>query len=95
MAGLRALVSTQLMRGDKETWLPDAQGLAAGAALSLTQAGDARAAVVAADMCRAVLLDEAGETGEATVSRLPGSGRDELVIRLRTALARTRNQIIA
>ena len=83
------------MRGDKETWLRDAQGLAARAALSLTQAGDARAAVVAADTCRAVLLDEALETGEATVSRLRGSGQDELVIRLHTALARTRNQVIA
>jgi hypothetical protein len=94
-AALRTLVSTQLMRGDKETWLRDAQGLAGRTALALTRAGDARAAVLAADTCRGVLLDEALQTGEAGVSRLRDGGHDDLVTRLRKALARTRNELTA
>jgi len=93
VAALRTLVSTQLMRGDKETWLRDAEGLAGRAALALTKAGDARAAVVAADTCRGVLLDEALQAGEAHVSRLRDGGHVDLVIRLQEALARTRGAL--
>jgi hypothetical protein len=63
VAALRSFVSAQLMRGDKEPWLHDAQGLAGRAALALAWAWDVQAAVLAADTCRAVLLDEALRTG--------------------------------
>jgi tetratricopeptide (TPR) repeat protein len=93
VAALRTLVSTQLLRGDKETWLRDTQGLASRAALALARAGDSAAAALAADTCRGVLLDEALQSGEAGVSRLRDRGHDDLVIRLRKALARTRGEL--
>jgi tetratricopeptide (TPR) repeat protein len=93
VTALRALVSTQLLRGDKETWLRDAQGLTGRAALALARAGDIQSAVVAADTCRAVLLDEALQTGEANVDRLRTDGRIDLAIRLRRVLTRAQLEV--
>lgn len=85
---LRALVAAQLLRGDKETWLRDAEGLTGRAALALTSVGDGPAAVLAVETCRAVLLDEALQTGESGVRRLDDDGHHELALRLRQALGR-------
>ena len=89
VTALRALVSTQLLRADKETWLRDAVGLAGRAALAFTSAGDGPGAVLAVERCRAVLLDEALHSAEAAVGRLEHDGRHDLALRLRLALGRT------
>lgn len=91
VSALRALVSTQLLRQDKETWLRDAAGLAGSAALAFASAGDGPAAVLAAEKCRAVLLDEALHSTEAAVGRLEHDGRHDLALRLRRALGRSRS----
>lgn len=74
VAALRTLVSTQLRRADKETWLRDTEGLVGRSALAHARAGDGRAAVLAAETCRAVLLDEGIRSGMDGVARLRAGG---------------------
>lgn len=59
LAALRKLVADQDLRGDKESWLIDAQGLPAAASLASVRAGQLRRAVTALEDGRAMLLAEA------------------------------------
>jgi hypothetical protein len=86
VAAVRTLVSTQVMRSDKETWLRDATGLAGRAGLALACAGDFGGAVVAMETCRAILLDEALQVSEGGLGRLRDTGHAALVARLRHAV---------
>jgi tetratricopeptide (TPR) repeat protein len=58
LAALRRLVADQDLRGDKESWLADAQGLPAAAGDACVRAGDLRRAVTMLEDGRAVLLAE-------------------------------------
>jgi hypothetical protein len=59
LAALRKLVADQDLRGDKESWLIDAQGLPAAAGFASARAGQLRRAVTALEDGRAMLLAEA------------------------------------
>jgi hypothetical protein len=59
LAALRKLVADQDLRGDKESWLIDAQGLPASASLASARAGQLRRAVTVLEDGRAMLLAEA------------------------------------
>jgi tetratricopeptide (TPR) repeat protein len=80
LAALQQLVADQELRGDKESWLADAQELAAAASFANVQAGDLPRAATVLEHGRAMLLAEAlaGRTRltstRATVPRpSPGS----------------------
>jgi tetratricopeptide (TPR) repeat protein len=59
MTALRALVADQDLRGDKESWLIDAQGLPAAAGLAGVRAGRPHLSVTLLEDGRAMLLAEA------------------------------------
>jgi CHAT domain-containing protein len=89
--GLRAmsqLFRTQLTRSSKETWLADTRGLPSRAAYAKAKAGDARAAVEAAEAARALLLSEALERDRADLERLLAGGHADLAERYQTGASR-------
>ncbi|WP_328472329.1 tetratricopeptide repeat protein [Actinoplanes sp. NBC_00393] len=88
-AATAALVNVQVRRSDKESWLSMAQGIAARGTLALAGLGDARAAAVAAETGRAVLLSEALEVSRIRLERLADAGHGDLVTRYRDAAERT------
>lgn len=59
LAALRKVVADQDLRGDKESWLIDAQGLPSSASLTSARAGLLRRAVTVLEDGRAMLLAEA------------------------------------
>jgi tetratricopeptide (TPR) repeat protein len=80
------LFRTQLARADKESWLRDADGLAADGAFARAVRADLEGAVTALEWGRAFLYSERLEREQADLHRLRGS-HDDLAIRYRELAA--------
>jgi tetratricopeptide (TPR) repeat protein len=80
------LFRTQLARADKESWLRDAEGLAADGAFARAARTDLEGAVTALERGRALLYSERLEREHADLDRLLGS-HDDLAIRYRELAA--------
>jgi CHAT domain-containing protein len=70
LAAIDDLYQTQLLPGAKQTWLADAQGLAASAAFAVARTGDLPAAFVVLERGRARLLTEAIQRDRADLARV-------------------------
>jgi tetratricopeptide (TPR) repeat protein len=91
-AGLRAariLFDTQWLRQDKESWLHDAQGLAADGAFALVARDRLAEAATTLERGRALLVSEQLALGAADLKRLTVE-QPELGARFRTSVARIR-----
>jgi hypothetical protein len=84
------LLVAQQMRGHKESWLRDARGVAARAAVAALRGGDAKKAVTFAERGRAQLVAEAVEQARLDLDRLEAVGQHELRLRVDAALAAAR-----
>lgn len=82
---LRLLARAQLLRGNKEIPLRQAQGMAAGAAYALARAGRPQEAVVALETGRALMLSEVLERDRADLEQLEALGHADLYRRYRDA----------
>jgi tetratricopeptide (TPR) repeat protein len=82
------LLEVQLLRSAKETWLREAQGLAANAAYALARTREVDRAVETLEAGRARLLAEALERNRHDLEQLPARGQGELYARYRQASAR-------
>jgi tetratricopeptide (TPR) repeat protein len=80
------LFRTQLVRADKESWLRDADGLAADGAFARASRADLEGAVTALERGRAYLYSERLEREQADLHRLRGA-HDDLAIRYRELAA--------
>jgi tetratricopeptide (TPR) repeat protein len=80
------LFRTQLVRAHKESWLRDADGLAAVGALAHAARAELRGAVLALELGRARLYAERLEREHADLGRLQAD-REELALRYRAAAA--------
>jgi CHAT domain-containing protein len=83
-AGLKAisrLVTTQALRGHKESWLQEAQTLPARAAYALVRCDQIEEAVLALENGQALLLNEALEQDVLSTERLRAEGHDTLADR--------------
>jgi len=85
---LRQVFRRQATRAHKESWLKSAEVLSAGAARAHAALGDARAAVVALETGRAMLLSEALERNHVMLDRLERVGYREDAERYRAAVRR-------
>jgi hypothetical protein len=81
------LFRSQLLRADKESWLRDAEGLAADSAYAHAVQAQPREAVMALERGRAQLVWDVLERAQADLVRL-GEVRADLVERYRSAAAR-------
>jgi hypothetical protein len=88
LEAMTRLFRTQLVREHKEAWLQAAIGLPTHAAYALARSGDAKAAAVALERGRALLLSEVLERDRADASRLADLGHAGLVRRYRLAADR-------
>jgi hypothetical protein len=70
MQAIVSLVSVQLGRAGKESWLREAQGMPSRAAYCLAQSGECTAAVIALEQGRAYLLSEVLERNRADLAAL-------------------------
>ncbi len=84
------LLVAQQMRGHKESWLRDARGVAARAAVAALRGGDAKKAVTFAERGRAQLVAEAVDQARLDLDRLEAAGKHELRLRVDAALAAAR-----
>jgi len=82
------LLRSQLLRRHKESELRFLKGLPAEAAYAMVMAGDPKAAAVALEWGRALLLSEALERDRANLDRLPELGRSDLHTAYREAAER-------
>ncbi|WP_416981873.1 hypothetical protein [Streptomyces sp. T028] len=88
LAVLRQVFRRQATRAHKESWLRSAEVLSAGAARAHAALGDARAAVVALETGRAMLLSEALERNHSVLNRLERVGLGGQAERYRAAVGR-------
>ncbi len=82
------LLQAQLLRGRKEAWLREAQGLPANHGFALAQTGDLRGSVETLESGRARLLAEALERNRQDLDSLPTLGFGDLHNRYTAAVAR-------
>ena len=83
LEAMTRLFRTQLVREHKEAWLQAAIGLPMRAAYALARSSDVKAAAVALERGRALLLSEILERDRADVARLADLGHAGLVRRYR------------
>lgn len=88
LEALARLLSAPALREEKELWLRDARGFAADAAFGLSFARDRRAAVVAVERNRALLLTEVLQRERFDVGRLRALGHGEVVDEYERAVER-------
>ena len=82
------LLSAQLLRREKESWIKDAGRIALDAADALVRSGDLPGAVVALERGRARLLAEAMEHTRQDLDKLPALGGADLLDRFQQASQR-------
>jgi CHAT domain-containing protein len=84
------LLSAQLLRGEKESWLRPAQGLAARAGFVKARLGQPQLAITVIERGIAVLLAESVELTRLQLPRLTAAGRDDLRRQLEAAIVTVR-----
>jgi len=84
------LLVVQQLRGHKESWLRDARGVAARAAVAALRDDDAPKAVMLAERGRAQLVAEVMEQARLDLDRLDAAGEHDLRLRVDAARAAAR-----
>ena len=88
LQALARLLTARALRSEKEVWLRDARGFAADAALAFAFARDSRAAVVALEQNRALLLTDVLQREQFDLEQLRSAGHTELAQRYEWAAER-------
>jgi CHAT domain-containing protein/tetratricopeptide (TPR) repeat protein len=88
LQAIEQLLSTQLLRSSKESWLRRAQEIPNCAAYALARSGELVGAVLALEQGRARLLTEAMEQTRSDLDRLPMLGYGKVYRRYRDVAAR-------
>jgi CHAT domain-containing protein len=89
LSAMRALVTGQLLRTEREHWIEDAADLHTHAAFAMAKSGDLRSAAITLEKSRAMLLSSMLGADEA-IGQLIGIERPELLERYRRSAERLR-----
>ena len=91
LAARAELLSTQMLRSEKEAWLIEMPGLSIDAAYAFAKIGDVARAVETIESGVAILLSEALGLPDAQIERLRVAGYDELATEYAEAAERSRS----